>query len=190
MTSLVKSLTQSLQASSLSDLVRAKQDQNIMLLLDCSGSMGCGMDNGRSRMDGLRETVDLLQGERRMRMAQFGYGYSPSFIERIPEPDGSTPLAEGIDLMRTAGAGRVIVISDGHPDDRHRALESARRFVGRIDVVFVGDPGDPGEAFLRELASLTGGDSFTGDLGDPKLLSSRIMGMLAPPSEDDDDDED
>ena len=50
---LVKALEKSLSTGSLSDLVRAQQDQNILLLLDVSGSMGSGMSNGRQRIDAL-----------------------------------------------------------------------------------------------------------------------------------------
>ena len=51
-------------------------------------------------------------------------------------------------------------------------------FGGRIDVVFIGQPGDSGEKFLRELAALTGGTQMTGDIADIKLITSKVIGLL------------
>lgn len=186
--SLVKSLQQSLQVSSLRDLVRVKQNSNIMMLLDCSGSMACYMANGRKRIDGLRDTVRSVQAEHEMKMIQFGNG-APCFVNHVPDPSGGTPLHEGIDFARSVEAGRLLIISDGEPDSRSLAMQAARRFGGRIDVVFVGDEGSSGEAFLRELANVTGGDSFTGDLQDPKQLTGRIIGLLGVGSAEDEDEE-
>lgn len=184
---LAKTLEQSLRVGSLKDLIRVRKEENIFLLLDCSGSMGAPLGNGQKRIDGLRATVRGIQSEREMKMVQFGYGYEPSFINTIPNPSGGTPMHQAIDFARTNGAARAIVISDGIPDSKSAAMESAQRFGGRIDVVFVGDPGEPGEAFLKELAASTGGDSFTGDLRDPKMLASKVMGLLGDGEDEDDD---
>jgi Mg-chelatase subunit ChlD len=186
---LVKSLGQSLRVKgSLTDLVRARKESNIMLLLDCSGSMGARMQNGKTRMQGLREAVRDIQAEKEMPMAQFGYGFEPSLITSIPDASGGTPLHLGIDFCRNQKSGRVIVISDGYPDNPNFALEAAQRFGGRIDVVFIGEPGEAGEAFLKRLAESTGGESFTGDLKDPKQLAGQVIALLTDGSDADDED--
>lgn len=187
---LVKQLSKSLTLGSLNDLVRVRQDTNIFLLLDCSGSMGSIMRNGKQRMAGLRETVKDIQAEKEMRMVQFGFGHEPGFISSIPDASGGTPLHLAIDFGKNNGAGRAIVISDGCPDDERLAMESARNFGGRIDVVFVGDPGERGEFFLKQLAEATGGESFTGDLADPKKLVGQVMGLLGAGEASDEDDDD
>lgn len=186
---LVKDLKTSLRAGSLADLVRVKQLENVFLLLDCSGSMSSGMPSGKRRIDGLRETVKSILTERSLRMVQFGCGYEPSFIEQIPDPEGGTPLDKAIIFAKTNNAGRAIVISDGQPDDQGRALEAARQFGGRIDVVFVGYPGEAGEFFLKRLAESTGGESFTGDLSVPKALAGQVMLLLGDGDDDEDDDD-
>jgi hypothetical protein len=102
-------------------------------------------------------------------------------------------MAEGIDFARAGGFGRAVVISDGAPSDRNAAFEAARRFGGRIDVIFVGDAGDPGSILLDELAKLTGGQKFEGDLSEVKELTGAIVGLLngdVLEEDDEDDDED
>lgn len=187
---LAKQLGKSLKTGgSLIDLVRVRQDTNIFMLLDCSGSMGSAMKNGKSRMEGLREAVRDIQAEKEMRMVQFGWSNEPSFITSIPDASGGTPLHLAITFAKNNGSGRAIVISDGYPDDQQAALRAAQDFGGRIDVVFVGDPGESGEAFLKMLAESTGGTSFTGDLTDVKQLTSQVLGLLGDGRDEDDDDE-
>lgn len=194
--SLLKSLGKSMQVSSLSDLVRVQEDQNIVLLLDVSGSMdeSCYDKDGRvsgKKIKGLRDTVNGIQTERTIPMVAFPFPYhgDGKYVTEIPNPGGGTPLHEAIDFAKSEKVGRAIVISDGEPDDRQRALQSAKDFGGRIDVVFVGKPGSSGEEFLKMLAEATGGESFTGDLSDPKQLTSKVMGLLGS-GEADDEDED
>jgi hypothetical protein len=55
-------------------------------------------------------------------------------------------------------------------------------------VVFVGDPGDHGEEFLKRLAQSTGGESFTGDLSDPKKITAGVVGLLTSGEESDEED--
>lgn len=193
-TDLVKTLSRSLALNSLDDLVRSKKAENVVLLLDCSGSMSNQMRNGKRRIDGLRDVVADVQKDRPTRMIGFGISSSRgddiAFIGRVPEPNGGTPLARAIDFAREAGFGRAVVISDGMPDDQEAALEAAGRFGGQIDVVYVGDP-EPedrvwgGAKFLLKLAESTGGTSFDGDLSAVKQLASTVKGLLAGNVEED-----
>lgn len=186
---LAKQLSKSLQVGSLDDLVRVQKEANIWLLIDCSGSMSTHMRNNKTRITGLREAVQSIQTEKRMPMIQFGQAPTPSVVEYVPDPQGGTPLHLAIDLARTNESSRAIVISDGEPDSDQLALEAAARFGGRIDVVFVGDPGTRGESFLKRLAESTGGESFTGDLQEPKKLAAGVMGLLTAAADADDDDD-
>lgn len=196
MSNIVKSnLSRTLEVKSLDDLVRAKTTDKVLLLIDVSGSMEYMMRNGKQRISGLRDSVKEIQSSHKTEMIAFGLdvvkgnGKEVGFVTIVPDPHGGTPLHEAIDLARTHQAGRAVVISDGVPDSRPRAMESARSFGGRIDVVFVGNPGEPGEEFLRELAEATGGTSFTGDLSEPKQLGKGIVALLEGAKEDDDDDD-
>jgi hypothetical protein len=205
---LARQLGKSLQITSLKDLVRAKTSETAMLVLDCSGSMWDVMRNGKTRIQGLREVVAQVQASRPTTLIAFGppkfNSEDPSglhsrpavayFVTEVPDPGGLTPLAEAIDFAREQGAGKIVVVSDGQPNDSQRAMESARRFGGIIDVCFVGDDGDLGAMFLDQLAKVTGGSKFNGDLGETKLIGGKIVGLLGgavfEEVDEDDDDED
>ncbi len=170
-------LGSTLAVKSLADLVRVKTPSEHFLLIDVSGSMGDHMRNGKTRISGLTDVVNDLRKEGKIRLIAFG-GEGAYLTDMVPRASGGTPLHQAIDLARTTGAGRAIVISDGQPNDGQAAMDAARAFGGQLDVVFVGDPGEGGESFLRELAQLTGGTEFHGDLSKPKELGAKIAGLL------------
>ena len=207
-----RNLEQSLQASSLTDLVNQATDFP-MLLIDCSGSMDAAMRNGKTRIEALREVVAQIKADHGgVTMIAFGgeETSAPRFVDGVPNAGGGTPLHLAIPYAKSYGATRVVVISDGLPDMRQESLHQARLFEGPIDVYYVGDANDEGSKFLEELAAITGGKRFEGDLANPKQLASGVAGLLmgaveeerAPiqgegfavvetePEEDDDDDED
>ena len=179
-----RQLEDSLDLSSLRDVLKA--DEVVMLLIDTSDSMKSylrGNENEpatKRRIDALREVVATIKNQGTVPMIAFGGPYDAQvrFVDNVPEPDGSTPLHIAIPMAKTYGASRVVVISDGCPDLTEQCMTEARSFGGRIDVVFVGDKGDSGEAFLAALARLTGGSSSVGDLRDVKQLSRGIIGLL------------
>lgn len=185
-------LERSLAVTSLDDLVRAKTSTEAILLLDVSGSMRWPMRNGKMKIDGLRQAVKEITSEHSdVKMVAFGGDGDGAirFVNAVPDPNGSTPLTQAIDFCKDNKAGHLVVVSDGMPDNPNSALEAAARFGGRIDIIFVGNPGEAGEDFLRRLAEATGGTSFTGDLSKPKELGKGIAGLLTGAADDEDDDE-
>jgi len=216
---LVRSLEKSASLSSLSDLVRVRENENVALLVDVSGSMADPVDgesgynrNYTRRIDALRIVVRDVVQTKMVPVVAFGgpvtdsdHRYTYAWLvpfDSIPEPVGGTPLRQAIEFARAQGFGRLLVISDGQPEDKSGCLEAAKQFGGRIDVVFVGPTNDiwGGSLFLDELAKATGGNRFEGDLGDTKQISGTIAGLLAgdvmeevdedDDEEDDDEDED
>lgn len=171
----------SLQAGSLAQLVKEReQERGTFLLLDCSGSMDHRTEPGSQtrKIDALRRLVrDLREQGVRCPLVAFR-DYKAYFVEAIPEPDGSTPLAEAIAFSRAERGQHLIVISDGAPDSEPKALAEARLFGGPIDVFYVGPPGTRGETFLRELAAASGGRSQTVSLSQTKQLTTAIRGLL------------
>jgi len=194
--SLVKSLERSLQAKTLGDLVRAKTSEVVYLVADVSSSMhDTFLDkDGRTarKIDALRRVVAMIQNKTPTPMIIFGGPWYPEgftfggdqqliyakFADEVPEPFGGTPLAEAIQFARDNGAGRLVVISDGGPNDQSRAMETAAVFGGRIDVVYIGMPGDYGSKILIELAEKSGGTQFEGDLTEPLALAGSVIGLL------------
>jgi hypothetical protein len=198
--SLMRLAEKSSQIKSLRDLVRARTSENSALLIDVSMSMGAMMRNGETRIQGLREVVTGIQNKRPSTMIAFGlcmretdHPLEPmkevGFVNEVPEAQGSTPMGQAIDFAAANGFGRVVVISDGGPTDD--AMGAAGRFGGRIDVIFVGDPGDPGFHFLETLAKSTGGQRFEGDLSEVKEITGAVIGLLnGEVLEEEDEDED
>ena len=59
---------------------------------------------------------------------------------------------------------RFVVISDGEPDSKSKALNIARQYQNRIDVIFVGDETDRDAIrFMNQLATASGGKQITAD---------------------------
>ena len=176
MDALIK-LQQSVTARSLKDLVTLDHaGGSVTLVLDFSSSMKCNMANGRRRVDGLREAVRQIQAEAPTSMLAFS-GREASFVTTISnlEPAGGTPLSLALRLAADNGCTRVIVVSDGRPNDPMDALAVGQR-LGRCDTIYVGD-GD-GREFMRQLAERTGGVAFDGDLAQIKALVSMVVGLL------------
>lgn len=185
MTDLIKR-DAALEAKSLKDMVRDLTD-NPFFLIDTSGSMADAVDprerGGKRCIDALREVVtEVLPTGQECPMIAFGGPYGETevrFVHAVPEPDGGTPLAQAIELANEYGATRLVVISDGIPNDRNAAMAAAQAFAGRIDVFYVGAPGSEGEVFLKHLAAKSGGEQFTGSLKDTKLVAGKVLLMLS-----------
>lgn len=182
MTSELSRLERQLMTTSLKDLMKADDEHGVVfLLLDISSSMNSEMRNGKKKIEGLREVVREVKTRGPVQMAVFpphNSAGAAEFVTSVPHPHGGTPLAQAIEWCKIEGANRLVVVSDGAPDDREGAKEKAKAFGGRIDVVYVGNPGGKGAIFLKELAEMTGGSHFNGDLSTPKELAPRIAGLL------------
>lgn len=169
--------------SSLDDLLT--ENEVVMLLIDTSSSMQLSVSSefsyvGKKRIDALREVIADIKAEGHVPMIAFGGPYDAQvrFVDDVPNADGGTPLHLAIPFAAQYGATRVVVISDGHPDLTEQTIEEVKKFGGRVDIVYVGPAGDPGEKFLQQLATMSGGQQFWGDLREIKQLSAKIIGLL------------
>lgn len=179
----VTRLAASSKLSSLADLVRAKSERS-MLAVDVSGSMEAGLSTGERAIDALRKVVEGLREVNPVPVVAFGLqDYSTGeyvevdIIDVVPEPAGGTPMHLAIDFARAKGANHLIVVTDGIADSQSATLTAARNFGGKIDVFYVGN-GGPGADFAKKLAESTGGVANITDLLNPKMLQSKIMGLL------------
>jgi hypothetical protein len=172
--------TQNSKKSNVEQFLRGTEE--VMLLLDTSGSMAGPINPAepKTRIEGLREAVVEVKQSGSCPMIAFGgpYGQEVRFVDDVPNPSGGTPMSQAIDLAKTYGATRIVIISDGMPDHKPTTLESARNFGGRIDVVFVGTVNDyeDGKSFLEQLAAMSGGKT---SLADFKQLAGKVVGLLA-----------
>jgi len=73
---------------------------------------------------------------------------------------GSTDVAGLLRYIKKAdGAGiKLVIISDGEPDDDEAAISEARKFQTKIDCVYIGPEYDlQAQDFLKRLSAVTGG---------------------------------
>ena len=152
------------------------------LLLDLSSSMATPLSSGElKRVDRVREVVATLH-QKGIDFRQFVFSSGCEETNVIPEPYGSTNLAGGLEMVLNANPTTVTVVSDGEPDNADKAMAVARRFKDKgiqINVLYCGDPGSPGEAFMQQLAQATGGRQETVDLNiEPAQLTGQAMLML------------
>lgn len=140
-----------------------------VILVDVSGSMHAyDSRGGRSRYDVALDELATLQNSMPGKIAVLAFSNNTVFVPTGAPPmlSGSTDLAGALKFARMADTGdiRFVIISDGEPDDPNRALSEASRFIGRIDVVYVGPEDRPfGRDFLTRLAASKGGVSVTAD---------------------------
>lgn len=95
---------------------------------------------------------------------------------------GGTDLAGALRFITPADDTgiRFIVISDGQPDSASDALQIARKFKSKIDVIFVGPEGGHGAQFLADLAAASGGQAITADR--VQDLAQNVQVLLARPA--------
>lgn len=151
-----------------------------VLILDRSGSMADRLrDSDMRKIDRLREVVaGLNQQGVAFRQVVFDHEILETTV--IGEPRGGTNLTGALMYaLETAHATKIAVVSDGIPDNKETAMEAAQRAkeLGvKIDTFYCGNPGTEGEAFLHELARMTGGQGQTVDLSDePAALTGKTM---------------
>lgn len=163
-----------------------------IVLIDMSGSMSANdapparrlelgdSIHGRSRYDAAEDELRRLQAGNPGKVAVVAFSSDVQFVPGgvPPRLGGRTDMAAALRFVLPAdGAGvRLILISDGWPDNPADALAAARQFETQIDCIFIGPEGDKGADFLRQLAQATGGRAFKSN--QPGLLKGAVERLL------------
>lgn len=185
MTQLVKKQEQGIQ--SLSDKIKTglvemkaekqsvKAQQGTIFLLDCSGSMSESVD-GRSKILHLEDVMRDYQAVRKV-----GFSDSVFAWQQGIRPAGNTGMALAFRHLQSQKPEKVVLVSDGCPDNEEDAIHEAVALHIPVNIVYIGEKGDRGEAFMQRLATATGGKTFTAETHKPqfvKQLSHAIAGYL------------
>ena len=188
----VKSLSLSQKLSKGLEEIKVRKDlKKKIFLLDISGSMDTYVGD-RSKLDHLRYIMTDYPEAMKICFSSDVY----CNVDRNGNVDcviptsahGSTDLAGAIRYMRGLAKRpeRIVLISDGEPDDMSAAIREATGFSVPIDIIFIGQKGSPGERFMINLAKFTGGRQFTIEdksANFQKQLSVKIAGLLTYGSE-------
>lgn len=158
-------------------LAKAMLRVNACIIVDCSGSMTAqDAPGGRTRYDVACTELATLQGDLPGKLAIFGFHDDCIFCPggKLPPAILGTNLAGALNYCKRFDLPemKIILISDGEPNDAYTALEAARSYRNRIDTIFVGPrlmPPSEGEKFLTQIAMLRQGESVTCD---------RLAGLL------------
>lgn len=187
----VNSSNQSIVAGSLGAVARkngtsiAQGFMNVkaFVMVDVSGSMSDrDAGGGKSRYDAATLQLENLQNEMpgEIAVASFANGanFSPSGVPL--NTGGTTDMVQALKMMLMADNTdiRLILISDGEPDDSAAALAMARKFKSKIDTIFVGNETGYGRKFLQELAAATGGVSIVNKTEELGLLKDNLTLLL------------
>jgi hypothetical protein len=141
---------------------------------DCPG--------GQSRFSCAREQLIRLQRDLPGKIAVISWNNDARFCAGgLPEePDGGTDLTGVLQFVKPAdGTGvKFILISDGQPNDETSALDLAKQFTSKIDVIFIGPETSPGRDFLRRLAEASGGQAVSNSVRDIPYLANEIQKLI------------
>jgi len=164
-------------------LAQTFMQAEVIILLDCSGSMGMrDAQDGMAREEVAEIELEKLQNAMPGKIALVCFADDVEFSPtgRPIHVGGSTHLNKGLRYIKQADEVdmRFIVISDGEPNSRSKALAIAKTFKNKIDTIFVGSVNrDGGRDFLIELARVSGGEHVT--MEKCLELSAGIMGLLS-----------
>jgi hypothetical protein len=133
-----------------------------LVMVDTSGSMMMNdCQNNRSRYDLACEQLIRLQRDLPGKIGVISWNSYQNFCAGgVPtSPCGGTDMAGVLKFVKPADntSIKLILISDGEPDDEDKALKLAGQFRSKIDCIFAGPEGGYGRDFLRRLAEASGG---------------------------------
>jgi Mg-chelatase subunit ChlD len=163
----------SLSAVSKRDGVSLEQSfmgADVVILADMSGSMySADAPGGLSRFDAAERDIRCLQEQHAGKVALLVFSNDVRFCPGgVPQRlAGNTNLAGALKFIHVCDdtGMKIILISDGMPDDPDAALREAKKFKTKIDCIFIGPESDTfgGRAFLQRLAAATGGQFIASD---------------------------
>ena len=132
-----------------------------LFLLDVSGSMNERIGE-KKKINHLRDVMANYQDAKILCFSSNVHKLSDT--QSIPDPDGSTNLGKAFKYIiadtEVEKPERVVLVSDGEPDNERDALEQAKNLALPIDIIFIGEKESKGNRFMHQLASATGGQEF------------------------------
>ena len=181
MKAIVKGSLTDIQQQSNKSLAETFLNAEIVVVVDTSASMGQhDAPGGISRYDAACNQLTTIQGNNPGKVAVISFSSWPVFCpDGLPQNlEGSTDMVEALKFVKPVdGTGtKIVLVSDGEPDQDNETLNIAKTFQTAIDVIYIGREGGNGYKFLQQLAKLTGGKSFKSEA--PGLLGDSVETLL------------
>jgi Mg-chelatase subunit ChlD len=153
------------------------------VMVDVSGSMTQGdAGSGRSRYDAACEQLEQLQNAYPGEIAVAAFSNRADFCPSgVPIMQGGmTDMVAALRMMLMANNTdiRLVLISDGEPDNDKETLSAASKFKSKIDTIFVGNETGPGRQFLKDLAAATGGIAVVNKVSELGHLKDNITRLI------------
>jgi Mg-chelatase subunit ChlD len=180
---IVKGSLSAIAKSENSSIAEVFLGAEIIVLLDWSGSMVArDAGGGKSRKQVAQEHLVRLQEAHPGKVGLICFADYPIFC-----PNGSplncggcTALEKALRYVKPVDDTdtKIVIVSDGLPNDEEETLRVARTFKTKLDVIYIGDERDPtgGRVFLQKLAEATGGQFFKAD--SPGLLVPSVETLM------------
>jgi len=154
-----------------------------IVIVDISGSMHeiDRANTNKTRYEYACEALRDLQGSMPGKIAVISFSDNPQFEPTgIPRtPYGNTELDKALKFVKIADNipdMKFILISDGWPSNEKLALDVAKTFKNKIDVIFVGNEHDiEAIRFMNELAKISGGKQITAESA---LIAEKMQYLL------------
>lgn len=154
---------------------------DVILLVDMSGSMASeDAPGGISRFEAAERELRTLQERFPGKVAVVAFSdivqFCPSGIP--PHLGAGTNLTHALKFLKvTDGTAKIVIISDGVPNNPPGALQVAATFESKIDCIYIGPEGKGnGRRFLQRLAAQSGGIFAESDA--PGLLAENVSLLL------------
>lgn len=148
---------------------------DISISMDTRDAKGEG-GQGIRRFDAAVQALNSLQSSMPGRWIIIEFSSNCEIVPSgaIHSPTGFTNLAGALEFAKQFnGLGlKLFLISDGEPDSKPAALNIARTWTDKLDVICVGDAN--GSQFMQELARITGGIQTDLKEFSPKALESTL----------------
>jgi hypothetical protein len=154
---------------------------DIIVLLDDSVSMSTpDAPNGMTRKEAAKAELKRLQKQHPGKIALVCFADNVVFCPHgdVQYCGGSTDMVKALQFVKVADdcGLKIILVSDGAPNDERETLKVAATFKSSIQTIYIGREGGSGQDFLNKLAGITGGKSFTSV--EPGMLGSGISLLL------------
>lgn len=158
-------------------------DCDAVIIVDVSASMDTSdAANGQTRFAAAAAQLEKLQNELPGKIAVCSFSDRAKFCATgLPkDTEGTTDMVNALEFLKDFDdcGIRLILISDGEPNDDDGTLQKAQTFVSKIDTVFVGSEMSAGREFLRKLSAATGGVSICQETAKLNGLSANVRLLL------------